>query len=212
METRIRSETDLADGVAHLRAVEPAFERAIEAGAWPAMRLRARGFEGLLHVITGQQVSRAAGDAIWGRLDGAGATSPSALKALGVEELRALGLSRAKAVAAIGAADALDEGRLCFVRQSREPYESAYAELVALKGVGPWTAQVYHMFCEGRADVFPPGDLALQEAARMIFEQDERPTAKALDVQAEAWRPWRAVAARLMWAYYRVRKGREGAL
>lgn len=212
MEGRITCEDDLATGVAHLRAVEPAFERALAAGAWPPLRRRDAGFAGLLHVITGQQVSRAAGDAIWARLEAAGATTPEDVSSRGIEDLRALGLSRAKAVAALGAADALADGRLCFVRQSTLPYEDAYAELVALKGIGPWTAQVYHMFCEGRADVFPPGDVALQEAARLIFETDERPSVKALGAQSEAWRPWRAVAARLMWAYYRVAKGREGAL
>ena len=84
------------------------------------------------------------------------------------------------------------------------------ATLVALPGIGHWTAEIYAMFALGRADVFAPGDLALQEAARLLFDLDARPSEKELRAMAEAWSPWRAVAARLLWAYYRVAKSREG--
>ena len=91
-----------------------------------------------------------------------------------------------------------------------QPDEDVVASLVAVPGIGRWTAEIYAMFSLGRADVFAPGDLALQESARILFEIDERPTEKALRAMAEAWSPWRAVAARILWAYYRVAKNREG--
>jgi DNA-3-methyladenine glycosylase II len=90
------------------------------------------------------------------------------------------------------------------------PDVEVVAELTRIKGIGVWTAEIYAMFSLGRADVFAPGDLALQEAAARLFDLDGRPKEKALRVMAEAWSPWRAVAARLLWAYYRVDKGREG--
>jgi DNA-3-methyladenine glycosylase II len=82
--------------------------------------------------------------------------------------------------------------------------------MTALPGIGPWTAEMYLMFSLGRADVFAPGDLALAESARMLFDLDARPTPKVFDAMAAEWSPWRAVAARVLWAWYRVAKGREG--
>jgi DNA-3-methyladenine glycosylase II len=84
--------------------------------------------------------------------------------------------------------------------------------LVTVPGIGVWTAEIYAMFALGRADVFAPGDLALQEAARMLFGLEVRPTERALRIMAEDWSPWRSVAARILWAYYRVAKDRDGVL
>jgi DNA-3-methyladenine glycosylase II len=122
------------------------------------------------------------------------------------ESLRALGLSRPKARYALALAGAgIDYDALATL-----PEDEAIATLTAVKGIGIWTAEIYLMFSVGRADVFAPGDLALQEAARILFELPARPDEKTLRAQAAAWSPWRGVAARLLWAYYRAAKQREG--
>lgn len=207
---RIRCAEDLAEGVAHLVAVEPRFAEAVRAAGAPPLRLRDRGFEALFAIVVDQQISVSAGAAIWARVEAAGATTPGAILARSEEELRALGLSRPKVRTARAIAEAAAEGRLCFDRQAERPFEEAAAELIEIRGIGPWTAEIYHMFCEGRRDVFPAGDLALQEAARGLFDLDARPKEPALRELSAAWRPWRAVAARILWAYYRVLKQREG--
>ena len=153
-----------------------------------------------------QQVSVAAADAIWGRLKAAGFTRARALVVASDEELRACGLSRQK----IRYARALAAARLPYPALRAAPTEEVITTLVAVPGVGRWTAEIYAMFSLGRADVICPGDLALQEAARMLFELETRPSEKALRAMSEPWSPWRGVAARLLWAYYRVAKEREG--
>lgn len=206
----IETDADIAEGLDHLCAAEPRFGAARAAAGPIPLRRRPGGYAGLLRIIVDQQVSVAAGQAIWSKVEAGGATTPEEVLSRDEEALRGLGLSRPKIRAARAVAEAACDGRLCFKRQSASPYADAYDELIALKGVGPWTAEIYHMFCEGRADVFAPGDLALQEAARGLFDLAERPSAKALAERSEAWSPWRAVAARLLWAYYRVLKSREG--
>ncbi len=200
----------VAAGARALADIEPRFAGALEATGPLPLRRSEGGYAGLLRIVCDQQLSVAAGRAIWARVEEAGATTPEAVQAADDDALRALGLSRPKIRTARAVAEAVAAGDLCFMRQSAAPYPDAFAELVAIKGVGPWTAEIYHMFCEGRPDVFAPGDLALQEAARALFALDARPTAKALGAMAEAWSPWRAVAARALWAYYRVLKNREG--
>ncbi len=120
--------------------------------------------------------------------------------------LRAVGLSRQK----MRYARALAVADLDFEGLRGLATDEVVARLVALPGIGPWTAEIYAMFSLGRADVFAPGDLALQEAARMLFSLEARPSERALRAMAQAWSPWRSVAARLLWAYYRVEKQREG--
>lgn len=122
------------------------------------------------------------------------------------EEMRACGFSRQK----IGYARDLAAADLDYIAMREMPSDQVIAQLVAIRGIGPWTAEIYAMFSLGHADVFAPGDLALQEAARVLFDLDERPKEKAMRAMAEQWSPWRAVAARLLWAYYRVEKEREG--
>lgn len=170
------------------------------------LRLRKDGFAALLDAIVSQQVSVAAADAIWGRLKTAGFTGPRRLMAATDEELRACGLSRQK----IRYARALAASNLRYGQLREMPTEGVIATLTEVPGVGRWTAEIYAMFSLGRADVFAPGDLALQESARMLFGMPERPTEKALRALAEDWSPWRAVAARILWAYYHVAKDREG--
>jgi DNA-3-methyladenine glycosylase II len=202
----IQSPECLAEGADHLSRVEPRFARALQATGPLPLRLRDDGFEALLDAIVSQQVSVAAADAIWARLEAAGYTAPETVLDADDEALRACGLSRQKA----RYARALAEAEIDYAALRAHPTEEVVATLVAVPGIGRWTAEIYAMFSLGRADVFAPGDLALQESARLLFDLQDRPREAALREMAEAWSPWRAVAARLLWAYYRVAKDREG--
>jgi DNA-3-methyladenine glycosylase II len=205
----IRSDEDVRKGLEQLLRLDPRLVAiAAEAGSLP-LRLREPGFEGLAHIIVSQMVSRASAEAIWRRMlpvDGILTAENYAL--LHPEAWRDFGLSRAKAETLSRIAEAAASGGLDLSALSGKPPAEALAELTALKGVGPWTAQVYLMFCGGHADVFPAGDVALQNAVAAAFGLDERPNSKKLAALAEAWSPWRSVAARLFWAYYAVKLGR----
>lgn len=202
----IETHDDIAEGLAWLAAAEPRLAEAAEiAGPLPLRRSPA-GFATLLKAICSQQLSVASADAVWRRLEAAGAACPVTIRSLDDETLRGCGLSRPK----LGYARALAEAELDYDALATMPEDAAIATLTAVRGIGVWTAEIYLMFAVGRADVFAPGDLALQEAVRILFGQDTRPSEKALRRQAEAWSPWRAVAARLLWAYYREAKAREG--
>ncbi|MBY5932353.1 DNA-3-methyladenine glycosylase 2 family protein [Tateyamaria omphalii] len=202
----IAADADVAEGAAWLAARDPALAKALDVAGPLPLRRRPDGFAALLNAIIGQQVSTASANAIWGRLEAGGMTSPAPVLAAGEEGLRAAGLSRQKITYAI----ALAEAGIDYEALRAAPDAEVIATLTAVKGIGVWTAEVYAMFALGRADVFAPGDLALQEAARMIFDLPERPKEKNLRQMAEDWSPWRAVAARLFFTYYRVAKGREG--
>lgn len=207
MTTRIIHTTDcIAEGCAWLAAAEPRFGHVIELAGPPPLRRREGGFPALLKAICAQQLSVAAADSVSSKLQAAGAEDPDVLLALDDDTLRACGLSRPK----IRYARALAEARLDYDALARMPEAEAIETLTAIKGIGIWTAEIYLMFAVGRADVFAPGDLALQESARILFDLPERPAEKAFRAQAEAWSPWRAVAARLLWHYYRHAKSREG--
>ena len=160
----------------------------------------------MFDAIVSQQVSVAFANAIWRRLEAAGLTDQNRVAVAGEDELRACGLSRQK----IRYAQALATAGIDFEGLPGLPDAEVMARLVQVPGIGHWTAEIYAMFSLGRADVFAPGDLALQEAARLVFDLPHRPTERAFRVMAEAWSPWRAVAARLLWAYYRKTKEREG--
>lgn len=202
---RIDTEAQLAQAAQHLVALEPRFAPVLEVGPLP-LRRRADGFEALLSAIVSQQVSVASAAAIWARLEAAGLARASAMARATDEDLRAVGLSRPKQRYARGLAQAgLDYGRL---REASS--EEVIATLVALPGIGLWTAEIYAKFALGHADVFAAGDLALQEAARGMFDLPARPSEKELRAMAQAWSPVRAVAARALWVYYRLEKDREG--
>ena len=199
----IETHDDVAEGAAWLARQDPALARAlIVAGPLP-LRRRSDGFAALFNAIIGQQVSTASANAIWARLEQAGLTAPAPVLAAGDAGLRAAGLSRQKIAYAL----ALAEAGIDYDALRAAPDAEVVATLTAVKGLGVWTAEIYAMFALGRADVFAPGDLALQEAAKLIFDLPERPKEKALRDMALAWRPWRAVAARLFFTYYRVSKG-----
>ncbi len=202
----IRGEACLAEGADWLVAREPRFAPVLASGRPIPLRLRPDGFAELLWAIVGQQVSIASAAAIRARLEAAGMVSEAAIGAADEAELRALGLSRQKARYAA----ALAAARIDYAALRDLPDAEVVARLVAVPGIGPWTAEVYAMFSLGRADVFAPGDLALQEAARRLFDLPERPPERALRAMAAEWSPWRAVAARMLWVWYRVEAGREG--
>lgn len=202
----IRGPECVAEGAAWLAAREARFAAALEAVGDLPLRRTEEGFGRLLQAIVGQQVSVASAAAIWARLEGAGMVEPAAVVAAGEEALRALGLSRQKARYAVALAGAgVDYDALRGM-----PDAEVVRVLTAVPGIGVWTAEIYAMFSLGRADAFAAGDLALQEAARTLFALEARPTERALRGMAEAWSPWRSVAARILWAWYRVEKGRAG--
>ncbi|MDO6584539.1 DNA-3-methyladenine glycosylase 2 family protein [Salipiger sp. 1_MG-2023] len=202
----IESDACIAEGAAWLAEVEPRFAHALSLTGPLPLRLRPDGFAQLLSAVVSQQVSVASARAIWARLEAAGITQPGPVLAASDEELRALGLSRQKA----SYAQALAGAGIDFDALRAAPTGEVVKTLVAVKGIGIWTAEIYAMFSLGRADVFASGDLALQEGARLLFDLPERPKDKALRIMAESWSPWRSVAARALWAYYHVAKQREG--
>ena len=196
----------VSEGALWLAKSEPRFAKALEITGTLPLRRRPDGFAQLLSAIVSQQVSVAAANAIWGRLRDARLTGPRKIQWASDEALRAAGLSRQK----IRYARALAEARINYAALRDAPSDAVIATLTEVPGIGVWSAEIYAMFSLGRADVFAPGDLALQEAARILFELPQRPSERALRQMAEDWSPWRAVAARLLWAYYKTSKQREG--
>lgn len=202
----IETADDLAEGAEWLARHDPRFGKALALTGPLPLRRNGGGFPALLDIIMGQQVSVASADAIWKRLEAAGLTEAGKVANCSEDDLRACGLSRQKIRYAHGVARA----GIDFEGLDHLADDKVIAALTALPGIGRWTAEIYAMFSLGRADVFAPGDLALQEAARVLFDLEARPNDKVLRQLAEAWSPWRAVAARALWAYYRVAKSREG--
>lgn len=206
IETVIETAADLEEGARALVALEPRFGPVIEAVGDLPLRRRPEGFATLFQAIIGQQVSTASAAAIWARVEAAGLDGEDAVAQTSEEALRAVGLSRPK----VRYARALAEARIAYTALRDLPTEAVVAELTAVPGIGVWTAEIYAKFALGRADVFAAGDLALQEAARSVFELEARPSEREMREMAAQWSPWRAVAARALWAYYRMEKGREG--
>ncbi len=202
----LTSEACMAEGAAWLAAREPRFAHALRLTGTPPLRRRPDGFANLLSAIVSQQVSTHAARAIWGRMEGAGLTTPEAVLAADDETLRAPGLSMQK----MRYARALAAAGIDFDALRDMPDADVVKVLVEVPGIGRWTAEIYAMFSLGRADVFAPGDLALQEAARRLFDLAERPREAPMRRMSEDWSPWRSVAAGLLWAYYHVETDREG--
>ena len=202
----IHTDDDIAEGAAWLAAREPRFAAVLEAtGPWP-LRRRADGFEALRDAILGQQVSVAAANAIRGKVLAAGFGGPEAIAEACEEDLRGCGLSRQK----VRYVQALARAGIDFDELRVLPDEEVIATLLPLPGIGRWTVEMYLIFALGRADVFAVDDLALAEGARILFDLPERPKRKAFDQLAADWSPWRAVAARALWAFYAHCKQREG--
>lgn len=199
----IDSDRDIAAGVKALRRACPVMRRAHDAAGDPPLRRNPAGFEGLARIIVAQQLSTASAGAIWGRLAAQHAPlSAHVLIAASEADLRAVGLSAPKIRTLRALSRAVVHDGLDLEGLPRLADDAVHEALCAVKGIGPWTADIYIMFCLGRADAFAPGDLALQVAAGHAAGLDERPSAAELAEMAERWRPWRGVAARLLWAYY----------
>lgn len=206
MPGRIESTEDVRDAAARLARLCPRLRAAYALTGVPPLRRRGDGFAALLSAIVSQQVSTASAAAIWGRLVAAGLTEAAAVVVADEAQLRAAGLSRQK----IRYARALAGAGIDYAGLRALPDAAVVATLVAVPGIGRWTAEIYAMFSLGRPDVFAAGDLALQEAARVLYDLPDRPGEAALRDMSRAWSPWRSVAARLLWAYYKVIKDREG--
>ncbi len=200
----------LAEARAHLARLDPALaplDAALPPFAW---RTRPCGFAGLARMIVDQQVSLASAAAIWARLEAGLGGEVSAGRVLDHDAgLAGLGLSGPKIRYLIALAEAERDGRIDFDGLAGLDDEAAIAALTSLTGIGRWSAEVYLMFCQGRLDVFPAGDIALREAMRRADHAPDRPGERAAYARAELWRPYRAVAAHLLWAAYRAVKAGE---
>lgn len=198
----------LEEGADWLARIEPRFAAILPHVLPLPLRLKPDGFGPLLHIILGQQVSVASANALWSKLQAADMTTPMAVRSATQDNLRGLGLSQQKARYAHALADA----ELDFDGLHHLPSDKVIKALCAVKGIGMWTAEVYTMFSLGRADIFAPGDLAIQEAAKLLFGLPERPSERTLRKMADAWSPWRSVAARLFWAYHATTKQKDGII
>jgi DNA-3-methyladenine glycosylase II len=211
MRRRIETDDDIGAGLAHLVGIEPRFITMIDAAGPVPLRRTEMGFAGLCRIIVAQQVSVASARAIWGRIQARfPALGHGDIAAASEADLRACGLSGPKIRALQAIAEATASGCLDFPALAAGDAATVHAALTAVKGVGPWTTDIYLMFSLGHADVFAPGDLALREAVRIGFGLETRPSTQDLALMAEAWSPWRAVAARLLWAYYAAAKRGDG--
>ena len=211
MIERITCNADLEEGMAALAAMHPHWKAIVERTGLPPLRLREGGFPGLAAIIVSQQLSVASARAVWARFESVFVPlTPERLLAATDDDMRLSGLSRPKQRTLLALAAALVEKRLALDALEQASPEDVHARMTAISGIGPWTADVYQLFCLGHRDGFAAGDLAIQEAARHAFGLVERPKAAELQALAEAWRPWRGVAARLLWAYYAALKRREG--
>ena len=208
---RITCDADLEEGMAALAALDPAWEPIIARTGIPPLRRRDSGFASLASIIVSQQLSVASARAVWARLEGVfDPLTPERILVASDEEMRLSGLSRPKQKTLRAVAAAIAEGSLDLAGLETATPEFVHAHMTAVSGIGPWTADVYLLFCLGHRDGFAAGDLAVQEAAKLAFGLAARPKPAELLALADAWRPWRGVAARLLWAYYAALKAREG--
>jgi DNA-3-methyladenine glycosylase II len=194
----------LALALDHLARVDRDLGRALDEVGPPPPRHRPAGFATLLWIIVGQQISTTAADAIWSRLTAAAdPLTPERLVALGADGLRGIGFSRQKIKYGLGLAETILDRRLDLAELHDLSDDAAIAAITAVPGLGRWSAEIYLLSSLARPDIMPADDLALLVAAQRIKRLPARPTPKALRGMAEAWRPWRSVAARLLWHYYR---------
>ena len=205
----IVTEADIRAGVRALARKCPAMRHVHEVAGAPPLRRRPAGFEGLARIIVGQQLSVASASAIWERTAAlCRPFEPVTLLGLGDERLAQAGLSRPK-IRTLRAIAGACEGGLDLAHLEHAAEAEVHAALTGVTGIGPWTADIYIMFCLGRADAWAPGDLALQIAAQQALGLAERPGPQEMTQIAERWRPWRGVAARMLWTYYAAVKARK---
>ena len=213
MTVHLNSQADLEDAVRALVARDTRLEPILELTGMPALRQREPGFAGLAAIVCGQQLSTASAGAIWARLTATfDPFEPEVIRNARADRLGRLGLSAAKIKTMKNIARELAAGRLNLDILANEDADAAHNTLTALHGIGPWTADVYLLFCLGHGDAWPAGDIAIQEAVKVGLGLKARPTAKLMAPLAEPWRPLRGAAAHLWWSYYRVLKKREGVI
>jgi DNA-3-methyladenine glycosylase II len=207
MTIHLNTQADLEDAIQALVEQDPRLKPILELAGMPALRRREPGYAGLAAIICGQQVSTASAAAIWARVSAAfDPFHHDTLRRARADRLGRLGLSAAK----IKTLKSLE--RLNLDVLANEDADAAHNTLTSLHGIGPWTADVYLLFCLGHGDAWPAGDLAVQEAVKIGLGLKTRPTAKQMGPVAEPWRPMRGAAAHLWWSYYRAVKKREGVI
>ena len=206
----ILTEADMVEGLDYLERVDPRLAPVRAAAGTIDIRYRPPGFEGIARIVVAQQLSVSSADAIWGRFEALlGAATAGNYLRQSDEALRAAGLSRGK-VRTLGALAEAEVAGLDLVGLAEESPEAATEKLTAIHGIGRWTAEIFLLFCARNADVLPAGDLALQVAAAQALALEGRPSEKELRAISELWSPWRGVAAKLLWAYYKtMRQGRN---
>jgi DNA-3-methyladenine glycosylase II len=204
----IRSMEDIDEGVRVLTEQCVLMKDAVAIAGAPPLRRRENSFAALARIITGQLLSVAAAGTIWGRVEQLSISiDPSGVLKLAHEELCQTGLSSAKARTLKALAAAIDAGRVDLAGFEEASEDDVRNTLMGVKGIGPWTVDIYVMLCLGRADSFAPGDRGLRNAAGLLQGREQSPTARELEQFAQQnWRPWRGVAARLLWHYYAVAK------
>lgn len=203
--TRLQSQGDLERAITTLVTEDPRLRPILAATGMPALRRREPGFAGLAQIIVGQQLSTASASAIWGRMSGAfDPFHPDSIRRATAARLGTLGLSAAKIKTLKLLADEIRSTRFDLEALGQQDADEAHKALMALHGVGPWTADVYLLFCLGHSDAWPAGDLALQDGVRLGLGLKSRPTTREMTAVAEIWRPLRGAAAHLWWAYYRI--------
>jgi DNA-3-methyladenine glycosylase II len=213
MTVHLNTQADLEDAIHALVNLDPRLGPVLDIAGMPSLRRREPGFAGLAAIICGQQLSTSAAAAIWSRVSIAfDPFDHERLKTARADRLGRLGLSAAKIKTLKAIARELSEERLNLDVLAEEDADAAHATLTKLHGIGPWTADVYLLFCLGHGDAWPAGDLAVQEAMRIGLGLKSRPTVKEMQPLAEPWRPLRGAAAHLWWSYYRAVKKREGVL
>src|ERR1700730_2668225 len=213
MTLHLNTQADLDAAIHALVQQDPRLKPVFELTGMPALRRREPGFAGLAAIVSGQQLSTASAAAIWGRVSAAFVPfHHDALRRARADRLGRLGLSAAKIKTLKSLARELAAERLDLEALADEDADIAHNTLTALHGIGPWTADVYLLFCLGHGDAWPAGDVAIQEAVKVGLGLKTRPTAKQMAPLAEPWRPLRGAAAHLWWAYYRAVKKREGVI
>lgn len=197
-------ESDLHRHLGILRRRDKRLAAAVKLAGLPRARGMEPGFATLIHIIVDQQVSTAAGAAIWAKLKRAtgGRVTPRSLLSLGEKGLRANGMSGPKTRYALGLAEAVAAKKLNFRALERADDDEVRARLTAFKGIGKWTADIYLMFGMGRPDVWPVGDLAIQHAIRILHDLDHRPEADVCETLGAPWRPYRTSAAIFLWHFF----------
>jgi DNA-3-methyladenine glycosylase II len=209
---RLETQADVDAAVRLLVRQDPRLAPVLAVAGQPPLRRRPGGFAGLASIIVAQQLSTASAGAIWARLAAAfDPLHPDRIRRARATTLARVGLSAPKIRTLKAIAASIHQRHIDLDALVDWPADEAHRALTAIHGIGPWTADIYLLFCLGHADAWPAGDLAIQEALRMAFALKARPTTKEAATLGEPWRPLRGVAACLLWSYYRALKRRDAA-